>query len=137
MNNKGFTLIELLATIVILVLVIGLGSYAITNIIKNSKDENYNLLLKNVKDAAELYYQECKFSNNSGITCNSDWQVTLGELVQYGYLKGNSTGSDKKFTIVNPKDNVNIGACKIQIAYSDGKVSVGAVNPSGSCPTAY
>ncbi len=138
-NNKGFTLIELLATIVILVLVIGLGSYAITNIIKNSKEENYKLLVKNVKDAAELYYQECKFanSNNTGITCTSDWTVTLGNLVSYGYLKGNDTDSNKKFTIVNPKDNVNISSCKIKINYSGGKVNVSAVNPSGSCPTSY
>ena len=137
MNNKGFTLIELLATVVILVIVVGLGSYAITNIINNSKEKNYELLVKNIKDGAELYYQECKFANNTGIECKSDWKVSLGDLVKFGYLKGNDTDSNKNFTIVNPKDNVNIAACIIQINYNNGKVSVSAVDPTGSCPTEY
>ena len=43
MNNGGFTLVELLATIVLLALVIGIASYSINAIIKNSQEKNYQL----------------------------------------------------------------------------------------------
>ena len=137
MNNKGFTLIELLATIVILVLVIGLGSYAITNIIKSSKDKNYALLISNVKDAAEAYYLECKFEDAD--VCDENWQNTsLGELVRLGHLKGNGTDSENKFTVVNPQNNNNISDCKIIIGYTNGAVTVTAVpSDNPNCPGEY
>ncbi len=150
MNRKGFTLVELLATIVLLALVVGISSYAITNIIKSSKEKNYNLLISNVKDASELYYEECRYAdgNNSGITCtvNADgsYQVTLGNLVSYGYLKGNGTIKSStneqnigKYTILNPKDNKSIASCKIKITYTSGKINVSAITTTGSCPVEY
>ena len=150
MNRKGFTLVELLATLVILAIVLSLGTYAITNIIKSSKEKNYDLLISNIRDGAEVYYQECKYSSkiapNSGITCNSitengvvKYQITLGDLVNYGYLKGNKQDESnyKKFTIVNPNDDVSISDCEIRIALIDDKLVINAVNPSGSCPTEY
>lgn len=136
-NNRGFTLVELLATIVLLALVLSIGSIAITSIINSAKDKNYKLLITNVKDGAEVYYQECKYANNSGITCRDDFTITLGELLKYGYIKGNDTDSSDKYIIVNPLDEKNIGDCTIKITYSSGEVSVSAVNPSGSCPTEY
>ena len=138
MNNKGFTLIELIATILILALVTSLASYSIINLIRRSKEENYNILIKNIEDGAEVYYQECKYANNSGITCNSNngsYEITLGELVTYNYVKGN--GSNDRNVIVNPKDDKDISNCRIKVSYSNGKVLVEALSPSGSCPTQY
>lgn len=147
MNRKGFTLIELLATIILLALVVGISSYAITTLIQNSKNKNYDLLISNIKDASELYYQECRYGDVSGIDCtkkaDGSYQVSLGALVNYGYLKGNDTVKSEntivngKYTIVNPKDNQNISACVIKILYSSGKVTVKAVTTTGSCPTEY
>ena len=136
-NNRGFTLVELLATVIILSIVIGIGTIAITSMINNAKNKNYDLLITNIKDGAEVYYQECKYANNSGITCSDDYTVTLGDLVTYGYVKGNSTDTDNKYTITNPLDDESISDCKIKITYSNGKVSVGAVTHSGSCPEEY
>lgn len=147
MNRKGFTLIELLATIILLALVVGISSYAITTLIQNSKNRNYELLISNIKDASELYYQECRYGDVSGIDCTKEtdnsYKVSLGELVSYGYLKGNDTVKSEnttingKYTIVNPKDNKNISACVIKILYSNGSVTVSAVTTTGSCPTEY
>lgn len=137
MNNKGFTLVELLATIVILALVLSIGSFSIITIIKNAKEKNYNSLIDNIKDASELYYQECKYANNSGIACNSNGNITLGELVRYGYLKGNNQAEDNTYTIVNPMNNNDISNCVIAVNYDNGKVNVTAVNTSGGCPTEY
>ena len=123
LNKKGFTLVELIATIVVLALVVSISAYAITNIINSAKEKNYDLLIKNIKDASETYYQECKYSD---ITCNDT--VTLQYLVDYGYLKGNGT-KDNKMEIINPKDNKNIGACSIAVKNENGKLTI-----EGSCP---
>lgn len=136
-NNLGFTLIELIATIVILTLVMGISTYSISAIIKNSKEKNYELLINNIKDAAETYYQECKYSNNTGIACSSDSITTLGQLVKYGYLKSNDSESSSSQKIVNPKDNEDITDCQIQITYNAGSIKVKANEPTGSCPTEY
>ena len=134
LNKKGFTLVELIGTIVVLALVVSISAYAITNIINSAKEKNYDLLIKNIKDASETYYQECKYSNNTGITCNDT--VTLQELVNYGYLKGNGT-KDNKMEIINPKDNKNIGECSIAIKYEDGKLTIESMSNNNSCPNDY
>ena len=131
LNKKGFTLVELIATIVVLALVVSISAYAITNIINSAKEKNYELLIKNIKDASETYYQECKYSD---ITCNDT--VTLQYLVDYGYLKGNGT-KDNKMVIVNPKDNINIGECSIAVKYEDGKLTIEDKTNNDSCPKNY
>lgn len=136
LNKKGFTLVELIATIVVLALVVSISAYAITNIINSAKEKNYELLIKNIKDASETYYQECKYkySNNSGITCNDN--VTLQDLVNYGYLKGNGT-KDDKMEIVNPKNNEYIGECSIAVKYENGKLTIESMSNNNSCPNDY
>ena len=143
LNKKGFTLVELIATIVVLALVVSISAYAITNIINSAKEKNYELLIKNIKDASETYYQECKYkySNNSGITCNDN--VTLQDLVNYGYLKGNGTEDKKmenvnpKMKIVNPKNNIDIGECSIAVKYENGKLTIESMSNNNSCPNDY
>ena len=134
LNKKGFTLVELIATIVVLALVVSISAYAITNIINSAKEKNYELLIKNIKDASETYYQECKYSNNSGITC--DDTVKLQDLVNYGYLKGNGT-KDDKMEIVNPKNNKDIGECSIAVKYENGKLTIEDKTNNDSCPKKY
>lgn len=149
LGNKGFTLVELIATIVVLALVMGIGSYSITAVIKKAREKDYDLLIENVKSAAETYYQECRYASSDAVNCPAvtkyngydSYQVTLGNLVEYGFLEGNSTikdGSNKdKQTLVNPNDKVNISNCDIRFYYTDGKVVVQAVDVTGSCPTSY
>ena len=140
MNNKGFTLIELIATIMILALVMSIASYSIINIINRSKEENYNYLLENIRNGAEVYYQECKYANNSGVTCtvnNGSYKITLGELLTSGYIKGNGKDNNNNYIIVNPKNNdSDIGDCVINVSFSDGKVKI-VPEPSDGCPTGY
>lgn len=138
LNNKGFTLIELVATVVILGMIMLIGGYAVTELIDNSRDKDYELLINEIKSAVEAYYQECKYVT---VTCSDEGIITLGDLVNNGFLKGNSTiktGNDKdKYTLVNPRDNENITSCQIKYTYSGGNFNVVAVSPTGSCPTSY
>lgn len=147
-SNKGFTLVELIATLVILALVMGIGAFSITKIINNSKEKEYELLIKEIKKAVELYYQECTYSKDNLIECptltgDNYYEVKLRDLVKYGYLKGNSTvkeeGSDKdSIILVNPKENNNkIMDCSIKYEYESGKITIQAngQNDTSSCPT--
>ena len=140
MNNKGFTLIELVATVVLLILVMGIGAFSITKIINNSKEKDYQLLIKNIKDAAEEYYLECKYGDVSDdilVGCNDLDNVSLYDLVLYGYLTGNSKDSDNKYTLVNPNNGESIAGCKIKIVYNDGNVNVQEVGTDTKCPSDY
>ena len=137
MNKKGFTLVELLATLVVLAIIMSIGAYSIIQIFNSSKKKNYEILLANIKSGAETYYQECKYANNSGITCTksgSGYTITLGNLTTYGYLKGNSTDSNKKYTIVNPNNNKNIASCQIKVENTTSGIKVTAITTTGSCP---
>lgn len=143
LNNKGFTLVELMATIVILSLVITIGAVSITSLINNAKEKNYDLLVEEIKNAVEEFYIECKFDSDSTISSicpplsGGYYETTLKTLVTSGFLKGNSTDNDKKFTIVNPKDNENIENCWIKYKYEGGQIKVQAITTTGSCPTTY
>ena len=138
MNNKGFTLIELIVTIVILAIVMSFGAYSIISIINATKEQNYQTLVKNIKSAVESYAIECKYSKTDNIDC-TDKQITLGELVKYGYLSGNSKDdTTKEYTLINPKDNKSISNCIVKYAEnSKGKITVTAVTTTGSCPKPY
>lgn len=140
-NSKGFTLVELIATIVILSIVVTICAISITTVIKSSKEKDYELFIREVKNAVEEFYLECRFDKHINIECPSleseYYSTTLESLVNNGYLKGNSIDENHKLMVVNPKDNVNISSCQIKYNYQNGKISVVADNPTGSCPTRY
>ena len=141
MNNKGFTLIELLGTIIILALVMSIAGFSVSSIISSSKEKNYNILVSNIREAAETYYQECKYDNHSGVKCNSitnGYQVSLGNLVTYGYITGNGKmGDNDELKLVNPQNNKNIAGCIINITYdtSKEKIIITYTGTNSNCPT--
>lgn len=133
-NQKGFTLIELLATIIVLALIMGITTFSIASVIKNVHEKNYNLLIKNISEAAETYYQECKYTNNTGIDCSDDI-VSLGELLKYGYIKTNDSKNSN--ILYNSNDNENINNCEIKITSNNGRILIEDLTKSGSCPPNY
>ena len=133
LDKKGFTLVELVAVIVLLSLIMSIGGYTITTVIKNSREKEYQILMKNINNAVEEYYIECRYADDNN-TCQS--QINLGYLVTNGYMDGNATDSNDFAILVNPVlDNENISGCDIKYTYSDGKINIEAVNPSDICPT--
>ena len=143
-NNKGFTLIELIATIVILGIVASIGSYAITEIIKSSKKNNLNLLKNNIQSAAEMLYQDCKYVTGPSTLTNNECyfnggsssgylQVSLGKLVDTGYLTSNST-KEQSGKLYNPETDEEISSCIIKISMSQAKINVEAVTQDDKCP---
>lgn len=138
MNNRGFTLIELLATLVILTLIVSISGYSVISIINKSKTENYNNLLRNIRDASEEYYMECKYNNDNIISCNlngNSMTISLGDLVRYGFLKGNNvTGNNKIATLIDPNTELNIESCQITVTYSNDKINITNNSTDSKCP---
>ena len=128
LDNKGFTLVELLATVVLLSIIVGIAGISITTIIKNSKEKDYQLLVKEIKNAVELYYQECKFVNNN---CSSE--ITIGYLVDNGYIKGNSVDIDDESILVNPNTGIDISNCSIKYSYNNGNMIIESNGEISTC----
>ena len=130
LNRKGFTLVELIAVVVILSLIVGIGSVTITGIIKKNKENDYKLLIEEIKSATESYYHECRYVTYN---CTDNGTIKLGDLVTNGFLKGNSKLEDGSSTLVNPNNDNNIYNCEIKWVYSEGKFNIEDLS-GGSCP---
>ena len=129
---------ELIATIVILAVVLSITGITISSVIIGARSKNYDLLITDINSAAEIYYQECKYMSSDISICSSE-NVTLGDLVEYGFLASNDP--DKNYKVINPnaKEETakDISTCKIKIELLNNKVTVIPVNPTGSCPLEY
>ena len=58
MNKKGFTLVELLATIVVLIIIIGIATTSALSISARTKKRMYETKVGLILDAAKLYAQD-------------------------------------------------------------------------------
>lgn len=138
-NNKGFTLVELIAIVVLLALVMGIGAVSVTKIMNNAKEEDYKLLMDNIKGGVELYYQECTYAKTDSISCpslTSGWYyIYLEDLVTYGFVKGNATHSNGKMYLANTKNGENINRCIIRYKYNSGKLEIQKYSGGSNCPT--
>ena len=108
MNNKGFTLIELLATVALLAIIVTISFVSINSIIKQSKVNNCEIIVNNLKSAASEYVSDNRYKNDfvNSIT-NFKTTITADTLVNGNYLKG---------SIKNPFDNNEITPSTIEIS---------------------
>ena len=91
--KKGFTLVEMLAVITLLGLLALVIIPASEAIIKNSKNDSYNIQIQNIKNAMKNYASSNAFNMP---TANGDYvELTLGDLKREGFL-------EKEF--INPKN---------------------------------
>lgn len=124
MNNKGFTLIELLAAIILLAIVMSITSYSVINTINRSKSSSYDSVVEYTKIAVKEYYDECKNKDIINTKINCDYlinnnnrysvNITLKELLDYGFLKSNAKEDNKKI-IKNPTNEMNMNSCYIKL----------------------
>ena len=157
MNNKGFTLIELLVTIILISILMTISTVSVIGLLNKSKQKSYDILIKNIETATENFYEECDNANlietkinafcvekisTIPNTNNKVATVSLKDLVNYGFLKSSSKNNNNK-TVTNPKDNKDIGDCKITITKnidSKGIVTYTITpvsNTNESCPVSY
>lgn len=138
MNRKGFTLIELLAIIVLIGIVGVITVPSVLDAVGASRSASYQMLIKNIKAAAESYYMECEYGDLSDSTkygtyaCSiNDNKIitTLGTLASTGFLK---TDNSKK--VINPDDNSDISSCEIKITKNNSVYTVESKGGS-NCPS--
>lgn len=82
MKNKGFTLVELLGVIVVLAIVGGIATLAITNYIGNSKEKVYRNYVATLKTTIEDYLID-DFAKNGDLLPNvrESRTFTLNDLI--------------------------------------------------------
>ena len=165
MNNKGFTLVEVLAVIVIIAILGLIAVPSVLSIINTGRNSSYDIMVGSIKTAASEMYQDIEYFdskiynyNNSGkiddelieISDDGEIEFNLQTLVNNGYLTGTNnedvsdacdgtlTNCNKKI-IVEPKNNNDIGLCKIKVTKVKGVNSKVCYkidsNSGGVCPT--
>lgn len=92
-NKRAFTLIELIGVIAVLALILLVAVPALTKTLKRNEQKNYDDYIDNLAFVSENYIiQKLK----EGVTIDGDYYITLGELIDNGYIAN---------TIVNPDNN--------------------------------
>jgi len=131
-NRKGFTLIELLAVIILIAIIAVLIVPSVLNSAEKSKEASYNMMIKNIITASELYYQECEYGDLSnedkygGYKCTingNNIETSLGTLANTGMLKVNNLDDDDKKIVINPKTKEDISSCDIIIEKSSEEIT--------------
>ncbi len=89
MKNKGFTLAELLGVIIILGVIASIATISITNSMKTSKEELYDLQVENIINGAKTWASGNVFElpENDGEAI----YLTLAELKQAGFVEKDIT----------------------------------------------
>ena len=91
MNNRGFTLIELLVTITLLGIIISISFISITSIIKQSKINDCETIINNLKSATSEYISDKRYDRAfvSGInSSNAKIVLTANDLINGNYING-------------------------------------------------
>lgn len=109
MGNKGFTLVELLATVVILSLVLGIGTYGVVGTINNAKNKNEQIFIDRLSGGIEEYIDlygsslnrnttEYTFDKCINVDCSNTYEanayelqsIYISDLINNGLLDGES-----------------------------------------------
>ena len=111
MKKNAFTIVELLGIIIILGIILAITMPLTNKIISNAENESYNLLVSNLKGAAEDY-----LADNMDLIPENDGDkvvITLDDLVKGNYLDAD---------VENPKTHKKMSYSKttITITYSGG-----------------
>lgn len=112
MKNKGFTLVELLGVIVVLAIVGGIATLAITNYLGNSKEKVYRNYVATLKTTVEDYLID-DFAKNGNLLPNvgGSRTFTLNDLIHAKVIEElkdpNGGTCNQTTTIVTVKRDVN------------------------------
>lgn len=113
-KKKGFTLIELLATIFIISIIFGIGSYFMLNTINKSKEESNEIAYTNIKTTARIYIEENPkdviWQQNPENTNQSYSCISIKTLISKGLLKNDilENNTIPNFVIIKKDNNENI-----------------------------
>ena len=99
MKRKGFTTIELLLVVAIMVTVSLVAVVSYTMINNKQKQKDYDVMVKNIKTAAELYLNQ-NLSVDTQLKTNGQVSIPIQSLV--------NTGNLEEYYTTNPKDKTSV-----------------------------
>ncbi len=114
MNKKGFTLIEISIAVVLLVM---LAVLVIPGLVKNdnkTKEKLYNAKINEALASSYKYGRE----NIDSLSSNC-LDITIGTLINLGYLKGDD---ESGYKMLNPLNNESMNNTIICVRYVNGEV---------------
>lgn len=87
MRPKGFSLIELMVTVAIIAVLSAVASLGYSQIRKNARDAQRQMVMKDMEASLELY-RTANFGFIPAVT--HSWQYNFSSLIASGYLKSNT-----------------------------------------------
>lgn len=113
-NKKGFTLIELLVVIALVISITIIAIISINSISKKNKEEAYELVKKQIENAAEEYFNTNEYLFE-GMTDKAEGYISVGRLVEEGLLN----------TVTDPRKGEKIAECSlVKVTKEDGKFNI-------------
>jgi type IV pilus assembly protein PilA len=82
MMKRGFTIVELLAVIIVLGIILVIALPKVIDSMDKAFDKSYEISIKNIEKAAELYVTENPFEFTNG----DSFTIYLDDLCYYGNL---------------------------------------------------
>ena len=98
MNKKGFTLVEILVSIGLLALSGSVIAISLNRVFKDNNIKNYNEYVEKIKSSAMLYVNNTVDIIND-LNDSSFKIITIGNLIDNGYLKDNIINPDTGETV--------------------------------------
>ena len=120
MKKNGFTLIEILAVLIILGVVGLIVMPVVTNSLRESKDDLYNVQISNIKEAAKTWSADNM--NKLPTTTGGNKNVNLKMLQDEGYIEENITNpkTDETFDPLKVCVNIKFNGKKYVYTVTDG-----------------
>ncbi len=94
MNRKGFTLVELLATIVVLIIVVGITVVMVNGGFGNAKKKTEDIFVKTITDALDIYIDTEATKFNYSFECASTISKGHGQNVKVYKVQDAKTFED-------------------------------------------
>ncbi len=129
MKNKGFTLVELLAVIIVMSVIAAIVVTSAYSIVKSNRDEQYDVLITEIKQAVRLYLNDNYENYVVGREFNhlpvrvlndndcSKIYIKLKDLVDANLLKESN--------LIDPTNNKNINIEKyIEVYYENSDLTI-------------
>lgn len=127
-KKSGFTLVEMLAVIVVLAIITTIVVTSAYSLVKDNKNDQYNVLMKEIEQAAKIYLNDNYESNIVGREskylsvrllidngCASTY-VKISDLVEKGLLK--------KSDINDPRDNSSLYDKYVRMYYDNSSLVI-------------
>lgn len=113
-NKKGFTLVELIVAIALVISITVIAIISINSISKKNKEEAYELVKKQIENAAEEYFNTNEYLFE-GMTDKAEGYISVGRLVEEGLLN----------TVTDPRTGEKIAECSlVKVTKEDGKFNI-------------